>query len=116
MYLRLERKASAFIAWSDEREVSPYVQKSDFYLINVFCTVIVVKKCTVLAQVVFSYFVLHRSKIPMVLSTKVTHLHSLLFRQQDRVNSVVRRVCLAITSKLVLIDYSAVSRVARCVL
>jgi len=36
-----------------------------------------------LAQVVFSYFVLHRSKIPLALATKVTHLRSLLFRQQD---------------------------------
>jgi len=43
-----------------------YTQKSDFRLINVFCVVIVVKKCRLqcLAQVVFSYFVLHSSKIP----------------------------------------------------
>jgi len=46
----LERKASAFIAWSVESEVSQptclaiYVQKSDCYLIDVFCVVIVVKK------------------------------------------------------------------------
>ena len=38
-----------------------------------------------LAQIFFSYFVLHRSKIPLVLTTKVTHLRSLLFRQQDGV-------------------------------
>jgi len=71
-----------------------YVQKSDFHLINVFCVVIVVEKCRLLclAQVVFSYFVLHSSKIPVMLTTKVTHLRSLLFRQQDGVNSVVRRV------------------------
>ena len=44
-----------------------YVQKSDFHLTNnVFCTVIVVKKCRILclAQRDFSYFVLHSSKIP----------------------------------------------------
>ena len=71
-----------------------YVQKSDFHLINVFCVVIVAKKCRLLclAQVVFTYFVLHSSKIPLVLTTKVTHLRSLLFRQQDGVNCVVRRV------------------------
>jgi len=41
-----------------------YVQKSDFHLINMFCVVIVVnKKKLFLAQVVFSYFVLHSSKI-----------------------------------------------------
>ena len=60
-----------------------YVQKSDFHLINVFCVVIVVKKCKLLClvQVVFSYFVLHSSKIPLVLTTKVTDLRSLLLRQ-----------------------------------
>jgi len=59
-----------------------YVQKSDFHLFNVFCVVIVVKKCGLLclAQVVFCYFVLHSSKIPYVLTIKVTHLRSLLFR------------------------------------
>jgi len=45
-----------------------------------------------LAQMVFSQFVLHRSKIPLVFTTKVTHLHSLLFRQQDGVKSAVRKV------------------------
>jgi len=45
-----------------------------------------------LAQVVFSHFVLHSSKIRLVLTTKVTHLRSLLFRQPDGVNCVVRRV------------------------
>jgi len=70
-----------------------YVQKSDFHLITVFC-VVIVKKCRLLclAQVVFSYFVLHSKKIPLVLTTKVTHSRSLLFRQPDGVNCVVRRV------------------------
>jgi len=45
---------------------------------------------------VFSYFVLHSSKIPLVLTTKITHLRSLLFRQPDGVNCVVRRVYFAI--------------------
>ena len=44
--------------------------------------------------VVFSYFVLHSSKIPFVLTTKVVHLRSLLFRQPDGVNCVVRTVFL----------------------
>jgi len=48
------------------------------------------KNVLCLAQVVFSYFVLHRSKIPLVFTTKVTHLRSLLFRQQDGVNSVIQ--------------------------
>jgi len=57
-------------------------------MINIFCVVIAVKNALWLAQAVFSYFVLHRSKIPLVLTTKVvTHLRSLLFRQQDGVNS-----------------------------
>ena len=70
------------------------VQKSDFYLFNVFCVVIVVITCRLLclAQAVFSYFVLHSSKIHLVLTTKVTHLCSLLFRQSDGVNCVVLRV------------------------
>jgi len=38
---------------------------------------------------------------PLVLTTKITHLPSLLFSKQDQVNSVVRRVYLAITAKLV---------------
>jgi len=52
------------------------------------------KKCRLLclAQAVFSYFVLHSSKIPLVLTTKVTHLRSLLFGQPDGVNCEVRRV------------------------
>jgi len=58
-----------------------YGQKSDFHLINVFCKVIVVKKCTMSRQVVISYFVLHSSKTHLVLATKVTHLRSLLFTQ-----------------------------------
>jgi len=55
-----------------------------------------------LAQVVFSYFILHSSKIPLVLrpTTKVTHLCSLLSRQPDGVNCVVRRVYSAIIAKL----------------
>jgi len=45
-----------------------HVQKADFHLINVICVVIVVKKRKLLclAQVVFSYFVLHTNKIPLV--------------------------------------------------
>ena len=71
-----------------------YVQKSDFHLTNVSCVVIVVKKGRLLrlGQVGFSYFVLHSSKTPLVLTTKVTHLRSLLLRQSDGVNCVVRRV------------------------
>ena len=38
-----------------------------------------------LAQVVFSYFVLHKSRISLVLTAKVTYLLSLLFRQEDGV-------------------------------
>jgi len=45
-----------------------YVQKSGFHLINVFCEEIVVKNALCLAQVVFSCFVLHTSKIPLVLN------------------------------------------------
>jgi len=61
--------------------------------------------------VVFSCFVLHSSKIPLMLTTKVTHLCSLLFRQPDGVNCIVRRVYLAIIAKLfhnrgvLLVDY-----------
>jgi len=58
-----------------------YVQKSDFHFINVFYKVVVVKNALCLAQVVFSYIVLHSSKTHLVLTTKVTHLRSLLFRQ-----------------------------------
>jgi len=36
-----------------------------------------------------------------LLTTKLTYLRSLLFRQQDGVNSVVRRVYVAISAKLV---------------
>jgi len=53
-----------------------------------------------LAQVVFSYFVLHSSKIPLVfVMTKVAHLRSLLFRQPDGVNCVVRRVYFGVCPK-----------------
>jgi len=55
----------------------------------------------IIAQVVFSHFVLRRNKIPLVFTNKVTHLRSLLFRQQDGINSVVRRFYLAIKPKLV---------------
>jgi len=69
-----------------------YVQKSGFHLINVLCAGIVLKKRKLLclAQVVFSYYVLHSNKIPLVVTTKVTHLGSLLCRQPDRVNCVGR--------------------------
>jgi len=69
-----------------------YVQNSDFHLINLCCVVIVAKnrKLLCLAQVVFSYFVPHSNKIPLVLTTKVTLLGSLLFRQPDGVNYVAR--------------------------
>jgi len=77
-----------------------YFQKSDFHLINMFCIVIVVKNVLCLAQVVFSYFVLHSSKISLVLTTNVTRLRSLLVRQPDGVNCAVRRVHLAIIVKL----------------
>jgi len=46
------------------------------------------------AQADFSYCVLHRSKVPLMLRTKVTHLRRLLFRQQDGGYRVVRRVYL----------------------
>jgi len=39
--------------------------------------------------------------MPLVLKTKVTHLRSLFFRQRDEVQSVIRRVSLAITANLV---------------
>jgi len=72
-----------------------YVQKSDFHLMNVFCVMIAMKKNLLwLPQAVFSYFVLHRSKISLVLTTKVTHLRSLLFRQQGGVNSLIIRISL----------------------
>jgi len=68
-----------------------HVEKSDFHLINVFCEVVVVKKCPMSSPGVFSYFVLHSYKIPLVLTSKVTHLRSLLFRQPDGIDCVVRR-------------------------
>jgi len=58
------------------------------------------KKMYCLAQLVFFYFVLHSSKIPLVLTTKVTHLRILLL-QPDGVNCVVRRVYLAIIASAV---------------
>ena len=48
---------------------------------RVLCSDCFKKNVLCLAQVVFSYFVLHRhnrSKIPLVITTKVTHLRSLL--------------------------------------
>jgi len=74
-----------------------YIQKSD--LINVLC-VAIVKNVLCLAQALFSYFVLHSSKIPLMLTLKVTHLQNLLFRQPDGVNCVARRVYLAVIAKL----------------
>jgi len=56
------------------------------------CEVVVAKNVLCLAQEVFSYFGLHSNKKPLVLTTKVTHLHSLLFRQPYGINCVVRRV------------------------
>jgi len=38
--------------------------------------------------------------MPLVHTTKVRHLRSVLFRQSDGVNCVVRRVYLAIIAKL----------------
>jgi len=43
---------------------------------------------------------LDSSKIPLVPTTKVTHLRILLFRQSDGVNCKVRRVYSAIIAKL----------------
>jgi len=43
--------------------------------------------------------------MPLVLTIKVTRLRSLLFREQDRDNSVAKRVYLAITAKLIPKDY-----------
>jgi len=77
-----------------------YVQKSEFHLINVFCVVIVIKNVLCLAQLVFAYFVLHSSKIPLVLTTKVTHLRSLLFRQSDGLNCVVLKSLFSNIAKL----------------
>jgi len=108
MFDTFERKASISTAWNVAREVSlcrptcvcPEVRPP---LEQSFCVVIVVKNVSWLGLtlVVFLYLVLHRSKIPLALTTKVTHLRSPLFRQQDGVNSVVKRVYLAITAKLV---------------
>jgi len=78
--LWLERKASALISWSVEREVSLYVQQSDFHLINAFCAVIT-KNVLSLAW----WF----SRILYCTDTFVTHdqtyapMRSLLFTQQD---------------------------------
>ena len=67
------------------------------------------KKCGLICldQVVFSHFVLHSNKIPLVLMTKVIHLRSLLFRRPDGVNCVVRRVYLGLSQNRVvkLVDY-----------
>ena len=85
------------------------VQKSDFHLINMFCAVIIAKNVLDLAQVVSSYFVLDSSKMALALTTKGTHLRSLLLRQPDGVNCAVRRVDLVITPNLVPKQSSAVS-------
>jgi len=50
-----------------------------------------------LAQVDFSCVELHWSKIPLMLTTKVTHLLSLLFRREDGVTIVVTRVYWSVT-------------------
>ena len=63
-----------------------------------FCVVIVVTKCTSLAHAIFSYFVLQSSKTLLVLTAKLTHLRSLLLREPDGVNCVVRRIYLATTT------------------
>jgi len=44
--------------------------------------------------------VLHSSKIPLVLSIKVAHLRSLLFRNPDGINCVATKAYLAIIAKL----------------
>jgi len=79
-----------------------YIQRSNFHVNNVFCVVIAVKKYTMSSpgEVVFSYFVLHSSKIPLVFTTKVTHLRSLVLRQLDGINCAVRRVYLTVVTKL----------------
>jgi len=85
MYLMLERKASAYSLLellNVKLAYMPSCIHPDVRLPfdqNVFSVMIVVKKCIMLAQVVFSHFVLHRSKIPLVLTNKVTHLLSLLY-------------------------------------
>jgi len=56
--------------------------------------VIIVKNVLCLAQVV-SYFV-----ISLVLTTKFTHLRSLLFRHPDGVKCAFRKVYFAIIAKL----------------
>jgi len=55
------------------------------------CVVTVVKKCILTCSGAGSLliFLLYKSKIPLVLTTKLTHSRSLLFRQQDGVNSVI---------------------------
>jgi len=47
---------------------------------NVFCVVIVVTKCIMLALVLFSHFVLHRSKIPLVLIQNTAA--AMIYKQQ----------------------------------
>jgi len=57
------------------------VQKSDLLLINVFSVVDLLKNVLRLSQIILLvlYFVLHRSKILFVLTTKVSHLRNMLF-------------------------------------
>jgi len=109
--LWLERKAPPFIAWCVEREASLcaslYTSRSQTYTWSTYFVYILWllwKNVLWLAQAVFSYFVLQGSKIPLVLTNKVTHLRSMVFTQKDRVNNVVRRVYLSITNKLVPIE------------
>jgi len=75
---------------SVEREVSLYAQlytsKSQTSTWSTcFVWWLLWKTVLWLAQVVFSYFVLHKSRISLVLTAKVTYLLSLLFRQEDGV-------------------------------
>jgi len=103
MYLMLQRKASTYslhellnvkLAYMPScicPEVRlPFVQK-------VFCVSYCCEKLHYASASCLLAFcsLLYRSKIPLVLTNKVTHLHSLLFRQQDGI-SVVRRVYLTI--------------------
>jgi len=60
-----------------------YVQKTDFHWISILCLAIVVKYALWLVQMVFSFSVLHRSKIPLVCLNEVANMRSLLFRQWD---------------------------------
>jgi len=77
-----------------------YFQKSCFHLINVFCVVIVVKNVLSRPGSLLLFCTAWQQDTFLVHTTKFTNLRSLLFRQPDVVNCVVRRVCLAIIAKL----------------